>query len=150
MRVAGPGARRPGPWQSAAADRFGYGRRVEDRQPAGESIYRGVAAFALLIGVGALLFPRALLRIYGVDPAELTGAGALGWRLFAVRHLVIAGAALSGQRQARDVVLAVQLPDIAIFAHSYATRSLPRRTSLMALASATAVALLSATARAQD
>jgi len=68
---------------------------VEDRRPAGESIHRGVAAFALLIGVGALLFPRTL------------------------------------------------------FAHSYATRSLPRRTSIMALASAGAVALLSALARSQ-
>ena len=120
---------------------------MDDRRSAGESIYRGVAGFALLIGIGALLFPRALLRTYGVDPTELTGAGALGWRLFAVRHLVIAGAALSGHRQARDVVLAVQLPDIAIFAHSYATRSLPRRTSVMALASAGSVALLSAIAR---
>jgi hypothetical protein len=134
-----------------AADRFGYGRRVGAEQTStAESIYRGVAGFALLIGIGALLFPRTLLRIYGVDASELSGAGALGWRLFAVRHLVVAGAALSGHRQARDVVLAVQLPDIAIFAHCYATRSIPRRTSILALASAGSVALLSAIARTRD
>lgn len=133
-----------------AADRLGYGRPISDRETSAESIYQGVAGFALLIGIGALLFPRTLLRIYGVDPSELGGAGALGWRLFAVRHLVIAGAALSGHRQARDVVLAVQLPDIAIFARCYATRSIPRRTSVLALASAGSVALLSAIARSQD
>jgi hypothetical protein len=123
---------------------------VDEAQPTGESIYRAVAGFALLIGAGALLFPRTLLRIYGVDASELSGAGILGWRLFAIRNLAVAGAAFSGHSQARDVVFAVQFPDFAIFAHSYRTRAIPRRTSVLAMISAGSIALLSAVARSRS
>ena len=112
-----------------------------------ERIYRAVAILAIAVGVGALLFPRLLARLYGADPREMTGIGALGWRLFAVRQLWTAVAALSGNRQAQDAVLMMQAPDMAIFAHCYATRSIPRVTSVLAMLTATAVATLSALAR---
>ncbi len=112
-----------------------------------ETIYRVVAGFALLIGLGALFAPRALVRIYGADPDEITGIGAMGWRLFAIRQLWTAGLAISGDRQARDSILLIQPPDLAIFAHCYRTRSIPRPTSVMAMISAVAVMVLSAIAR---
>ncbi len=122
----------------------------EADQPAGresELIYRGVAAFASLIGIGALFAPKLLVKLYGADPAEVTGIGAMGWRLFAVRQLWIAGLALSGDQRSRDAVLLAQGPDLAIFAHCYRTRSIPRVTSAMAMLSAGMVATLSALAR---
>jgi hypothetical protein len=116
----------------------------------GERIYRGVAAFALVIGIGALFAPRRLLQVYGVDPDDLTGPGEMGWRLFAVRQIWIAAAALSGDRRARDAVLAIQAPDLLIFAHAFRTRSIPRPTSVLALLSASGVATASAIARSRS
>lgn len=113
----------------------------------GERIYRGVASYALAIGIGALFAPRLLLRVYGVPPDELTGIGEMGWRLFAVRQIWIAAAAFAGDARARDAMLAIQAPDLIIFAGTYRRRSIPRATSVLALLSAGAVATLSALAR---
>jgi hypothetical protein len=118
-----------------------------DRDDTSEQLYRGVAGFALLIGIGALFAPKALVRLYGADPDEMTGLGAMGWRLFAIRQLWTAGLALSGDQRARDAILIIQPPDLVVFAHCYRTRSIPRVTSVMAMISAGAVALLSALAR---
>lgn len=120
---------------------------MDDPSGEAEQIYRGVAGFALLIGVGALLFPRTLLRLYGVDPNELSGAGEMGWRLFAVRNIFTAAAAISGDQKARDTILALQAPDLVIFAHCFRTRSVPRLTSVLAMFSAGGVAALGAYAR---
>ena len=120
---------------------------MQSQRDEGEPIYRAIAAFALLVGIGALLSPRALLRLYGVRADELAGAGEMGWRLFAARQLLIAAAALSGNQRARDSVLLLQAPDLVIFAHSYRSRSVPRKASVLAIATAATVAALSALAR---
>jgi hypothetical protein len=121
---------------------------VESEGPIdGERIYRCLAAFALAIGIGALLAPRLLLRLYGVPAGDLTGSGQIGWRLFAVRQIWIAAAAFAGDRRARDAVLAIQAPDLVIFALAYRTRSIPRVAAVLALLSAAGVAALSALAR---
>ena len=102
---------------------------------------------ALTVGLAAAASPRGLLRIYGVNPDEVTGAGALGWRLFAARNIVVAGAALHGSRTARDVILAVQAPDQLVFLHAYRTRSVPRSTSLAAIATSGAIVAAGLVAR---
>ncbi len=108
-----------------------------DAPPAGpsETPHRALAGLALLIGAGAVLSPRALLRLYGVAPAAVTGPAAFGWRLFGVRTAAIALAALRGSPAARAAVLPIQLADQAVFAHAAATRALPGRTAPLAMAS---------------
>lgn len=132
----------------------GSAAKVEDRPPgahggAGGRLDRLAGGIGLIIGVGALLFPRLLLRAYGVDPRELTGAGLLGWRLFAIRNIAIGSAAVGGHRRAQDTVLAIQAPDIALFAHCYHTESIPRPVAAKAIASASLVAGLGLAARAR-
>lgn len=98
------------------------------------------AGLGLLVGAGAAVAPGALARAYGLGP--LGGGGALGWRLFAGRNLLLAAAALQGRPWARQAVLALQLPDQAAFAHGLATGALPRRSALLAMATSAAVAAL--------
>ncbi len=112
-----------------------------------EGYARAAAGTALAIGVGALLAPRALVRLYGMDPAEMTGVGAFGWRLFAVRNIVLGGAALAGHPAARDVTLFIQAPDQLVFAHAFRTRSIPRPTAALAMLTSALVAWASAKAR---
>lgn len=101
----------------------------------------------LLIGLGAVAAPDRLVQLYGVDRSEMTGIGAFGWRLFGVRNIVIGAAAVAGHPLARDVTLAIQAPDQAVFAHAFATRSIPRPTAVLAMASSAAVAALAYRAR---
>ncbi len=113
----------------------------------GDQLDRVAGGIGLLVGVGALLAPRLLLRIYGIDPAELNGVGLLGWRLFAIRNIAIGSAAVGGNRQAQDAVLGLQAPDIALFAHCYWTESIPRPVALKAMLTAGLVATLGLVAR---
>jgi len=54
---------------------------------------RRVEAFiALVVGVAATASPRRLLRVFGIARPEVTGAAALGWRLFGVRTAAIGAA----------------------------------------------------------
>ncbi len=46
---------------------------------------RGMAAIGATVAAGAGLAQRSFLRLFGIDPRDVTGAGAFGWRLFAVR-----------------------------------------------------------------
>lgn len=87
----------------------------------------------MLSGVGALLAPKVLVRLYGMDPVQMTGVSEFGWRLFAVRNVVIGGAALAGSQPARDVTLAIQAPDQFVFWHAFRTRSIPRPTAVLAM-----------------
>ncbi len=106
------------------------------------------AAIGLMVGIGGMFFPRLLLRAYGADPDQLNGTGMFGWRLFAIRNIFVAGAALAGNKQARDTVFVLQGPDLLLFAHCYRTRSIPRITSALAMVSAGLVATLGLLARA--
>lgn len=115
--------------------------------PSGAQLDRFAGGIGLLVGVGALLAPRLLLRLYGIDPAELNGVGLLGWRLFAIRNIAIGSAAVGGSRQAQDAVLGMQAPDIALFAHCYWTESIPRPVALKAMLTAALVASMGLAAR---
>jgi hypothetical protein len=97
------------------------------------------AAIALAVGGLALASPRTLLRLYGVDRRELTGAGAFGWRLFAVRNLVTGVSALRANEGARRLILPVQAVDQLVFAHAWKTRAVPRGAAAMAMLTSGAI-----------
>ncbi len=112
-----------------------------------ETFYRAAGGTAMLIGIGALLAPKMLVRLYGMDAAQMTGVSAFGWRLFGVRNIVIGGAALAGSQPARDVTLAIQAPDQLVFWHAFQTRSIPRPTAVLAMVTSGAVATACARGR---
>ncbi len=99
-----------------------------------ETAWRAVAAAGISLGAGAAVAPGPLSRLAGLPAGEMTGTAALGLRLFAVRSLVVGDAALTGSRQARRIVLPIQLLDEVVFFHTLATGSVPRRLALMAIA----------------
>lgn len=102
------------------------------------------------VGLLAMAAPRQLVRLFGGDPDEVGGFASLGWRLFAARNLVIAPAAFLGSTAARDAVLAIQAPDQLVFAHGLLSGSIPRRSSLLAMAASGAVVALCLAARRAD
>jgi hypothetical protein len=108
---------------------------------------RIIAAIEIAIGTGAVLAPQKLVAVYGVPSGELTGIGAFGMRLFGIRNLLTGLSAASGSQYARDYTLAVQAPDIAMFAHAFKTGYVPRRAAAGALATAGLVTGLALTAR---
>jgi len=102
--------------------------------PGSERLWRTVAVLALAVGIGFAVAPTRLGRLFGLPPGAMTGAATLGWQLFAVRNLVVGGAALRGSDAARRAILPVQLLDQAVFVHAGVTRSVPRPTALLAMA----------------
>jgi hypothetical protein len=106
-----------------------------------------MAAIGATVAAGMAISPRTFLQLFGIDADEVTGAGALGWRLFAVRTGYLSGRALMGDASAREAFLPVQLLDQAVFWHSFATRSVPRRASLLAAATSGAIIALDSVRR---
>ena len=101
-----------------------------------------MAAIGTTVAVGSAVSPRAFLRPFGVPPHDVTGAAALGWRLFAVRTAYISGLALRGNATARDAFLPIQLLDQAVFWHAVRTRSVPRQAALLAAAASGVIVAL--------
>ena len=93
---------------------------------------QAMAAIGGTVAVASALSPRAFLRVFGVDPDEVTGAAAFGWRLFAVRTAYLSALAARGNSTAESAFLPVQLLDQLVFWHAFATRSVPRRAALLA------------------
>ncbi|HKJ36652.1 MAG TPA: hypothetical protein VKA36_08810 [Solirubrobacterales bacterium] len=120
----------------------------EGKQPApsAETLYRVAGTIGLLVGVGALISPGLLTRLYGVKE-EQNDIGAFGWRLFAIRNIYTSSRALLGDQGARDAVMLMQPPDMAVFILSYRAGRLPGLTTVLALISAAAVLAASAFAR---
>lgn len=94
------------------------------------------------IGAAAAIAPDLLQRTFGIPAAELTGAGRLGWRLFATRNLYLTARALGGNSTALDAFGHLQVLDQAVFWAAFADRSVPRRTSALAIATSTAIVAL--------
>jgi hypothetical protein len=101
-----------------------------------------MAAIGGAVATGMAVSPRAFLRPFGVPPEEVTGAGALGWRLFAARTGYLSARAAAGDASAREAFLPIQLLDQAVFWHAFATRSVPRRTAVLAAATSGAIVAL--------
>lgn len=102
----------------------------------------GMAAIGASVAGASALSPRAFLRAFGIDPAEVTGAAAFGWRLFAVRTAFLSGLAWRGNSTARDAFLPVQILDQLVFWHAFKTRSIPRRAALLAASTSGAIIAL--------
>lgn len=115
-----------------------------------ETVWRTVSALALSVGAGFAVAPGQLSRFYGMPDDEMTGTAAFGWRLFAVRNLVVGGAALGGSVPARQAILPVQLLDQVVFLHALATKSVPRRPALLAMATSGVIIAMCLAASAQD
>jgi hypothetical protein len=111
---------------------------------------RAQALVAVVVGGAATASPRALLRVFGIAPREVTGAAALGWRLFGVRTAAIGAAAARGDERARAVFLPVQVADQAVFAYALRTRAVPRRAAVMAMATSGVVVALDLAARSAE
>ena len=84
-----------------------------------------------------------------MDPDQLNGGALFGWRLFALRNLGIAGAALAGNRDASLLITLVQFPDQVVFAVGARRGEIPVRTARMAAATSGAVIALGLAARAR-
>src|SRR4051812_22903698 len=103
---------------------------------------RAVIGIESAIGVGAILAPEKLVALYGVPTSELTGIGAFAMRLFGIRNLAVGLASAAGAQWAKDFTLAIQAPDIAMFAHAYRAGYVPRQAAAGALATAGLVTAL--------
>ncbi len=108
---------------------------------------RAVIAIESAIGIGAIVAPQKLVALYGVPSSEVTGIGAFGMRLFGIRNLAVGVANAAGAQWARDFTLAVQAPDVAMFAHAYKTGYVPKQAAAGALATAGLVTALCLAAR---
>lgn len=131
----------PGP---AADDRAG----LDETNP--ETLHNAAAAIGLSVGVAALIAPHRLVQAYGVDPDEMSGVGAFGWRLFAVRNVAIGLAALGGDNTARRLLPIVQPPDQLVFLHAARAGHIPWWTCGLAMVTSTAVMLLGIIAKANE
>jgi hypothetical protein len=112
-----------------------------------ETLRRAEAGIGLAVGTAATVSPRTTLRLFGISADAVTGAAALGWRMFGIRTALISGAALRGDQSARNLFLPVQAADQAVFLHAHRSKSVPRRASLMAIATSGAIVALDLLAR---
>jgi hypothetical protein len=101
-----------------------------------------MAAIGAGAALGAGLAPRTFLRAFGIPAAEVTGAAAFGWRLFAVRTGYLSVLAWRGDRAARDAFLPVQALDQVVFWHAYRTGTVPRRAAVLAATTSGAIVVL--------
>jgi hypothetical protein len=108
---------------------------------------RAIVAIEAAIGVGAIVAPDKLIAAYGMSPKEMNGIGAFAMRLFGIRNVAVALANARGERWAKDFTLAIQAPDIAMFAHALKSGYVPKTAAVGALATAGLVTALSLAAR---
>jgi hypothetical protein len=107
-----------------------------------EQLTRAMASIGLAVATGAALSPRALVRAYRIPAREMTGAGAFGWRMFAVRTGYLAVQAIRGDASARAAFLPIQVLDQLVFAHAFRTRSIPRPAAVAAMLTSGAIVAL--------
>jgi hypothetical protein len=112
-----------------------------------QKLDRAIIGIEGAIGLGAILAPDKLVALYGVPSSEVTGIAAFAMRLFGIRNLAVALANAGGAQWAKDFTLAVQAPDIAMFAHAYRTGYVPKPAAAGALATAGLVTALCIAAR---
>lgn len=94
------------------------------------------------VGLAALLAPTTLQRAFGIPAREVTGAGQLGWRLFAARNLYLTARALRGHPDGLAAYGPLQALDQVVFWHAFATRSVPRGTAVAAAGASAAIVAL--------
>ncbi len=107
-----------------------------------ETLARAMAGIGMAVAITSALSPRTFARAYGIPPSDMTGGGAFGWRLFAMRTAYLSARALAGDRAARDAFLPVQVLDQAVFAHALRTRAIPRPAAVLAMLTSGAIIAL--------
>ena len=112
-----------------------------------DQLNRIVAGIEIAIGAGAVFAPDKLVATYGIPARDMNGIATFGMRLFGVRNLAIGLLSLQGNQSARDFTLAIQAPDVAMFAHAFKTGYVPKQAAGGALATAGLVTALSFAAR---
>ncbi len=108
---------------------------------------KAIAAIELGIGIGATFAPDKLIAAYGMKPSDLNGIGKFGFRLFGIRNFMVGLLLFSGRKEAEDFTLAVQAPDLVMFAHAYKTGYVPKQAAVGAIATAGLVSGLALAAR---
>lgn len=91
------------------------------------------------VGLAAAVAPALLQRSFGVAAADITGANQFGWRLFATRNLYLTTRALQGNPTAIDAFGQLQGLDQVVFWQAFVTRSVPRRTAVLAAATSAVI-----------
>ena len=69
----------------------------------GTTLSRLAAGIAVDVGILTTLTPAFATRLYQVPAEQATGAARFGLRLFGVRNVMIGGAALAGNEQAKTI-----------------------------------------------
>jgi hypothetical protein len=95
------------------------------------------------IGIVTLLAPADRTKLVGMRWGGMTGEGLFGWRLFALRQVLLGAGVLAGVEPVRRANWLLQPADFVLFARAYRTRSVPRRTAVLCLGlSTTALGVL--------
>jgi hypothetical protein len=95
------------------------------------------------IGVVTLMAPASRKSLAGMRWGGMTGEGLLGWRLFALRQVLLGAGALVGIEPVRRANWLLQPADFVLFVRAYRTRCVPRRTAVLLLGlSTTALGIL--------
>ncbi len=106
---------------------------------------RVLGSLQLMIGAASLVSPGHFAELYGMR-RDMDGEAAFAWRIFAVRQLMLGTGNVVGDASTRRANLAIQGLDVGLFASTLHSGSVPRRTSVMALATAMGAGTASALA----
>ena len=97
---------------------------------------RALGVFQTLVALTILVAPERGSRLAGMSWDRATGEALFGWRLFALRQLCLGVGGVAGVKSARETNRFLQPADLAMFVHAHRTRSVPRRTSALAIVAA--------------
>ena len=103
----------------------------------GPRAMQALGLFQTVVALTILVAPERGSRVAGMSWDRATGEALFGWRLFALRQICLGIGGLAGVKPVRDINRFLQPADLALFLHAHRTRSVPRRTSSLAIAAAT-------------
>ncbi len=89
------------------------------------------------IGLVTLMAPASRTSLAGMRWGGMTGEGLFGWRLFALRQVLLGAGVLVGIEPVRRANWLLQPADFVLFVRAYRTRCVPRRTAVLSLGLAT-------------
>jgi hypothetical protein len=89
------------------------------------------------IGLVTLLAPASRTSLAGMRWGGMSGEGLLGWRLFAVRQILLGAGVLVGVEPVRRSNWLLPPADFVPFVRAYRTQCVPRRTAVLFLGLAT-------------
>ena len=99
-----------------------------------ERALRTLGALQTALGLAVLLSPRRGGQIIELRSRRMTGEAVFGWRLFALRQLLLGAGVATGAEPVRPANWLLQPADLALFIHAYRKQSIPRRAALSSMA----------------